>query len=306
MTGRRADVSVVVPAWNARTFLGETLDSLLSQDEPPLEVIVVDDGSPDDTATAFEGYHPTVRVLRQENAGVSVARNRGVARARGDCVAFCDHDDTWEPEALALRRDRFDHSPQPGVVFCQARVVAPAESRTREELIPSFADPGDRLDRPGLSLFLDNYVPLSTAMVATGLARSFPFRPEYRLAEDWDLWLRLAAAGTRFAYVPRPLVRYIHRPGRLTERMADLRLEDLRAAEDHLAALPDLRRDHPRQVAGRLAALHREAGYHLAREGRWREARPHLRAALRDRPLDPGTLVRLLRSLFLPPGGTAH
>jgi hypothetical protein len=80
--------------------------------------------------------------------------------------------------------------------------------------------------------------------------------------------------------------------------MADLRLEDLRCLEEHLAARPDLARDFPREVSSRRAALHREAGYHLVREGRRGEARPHLLRALSDRPLDPGTLARWLRSLF--------
>ena len=109
-------------------------------------------------------------------------------------------------------------------------------------------------------------------MMRADLARAFPFDPEYRLAEDWELWLRLAASGTDFAYLPRPLVRYVHRPGRLTERMADMRLEDLRALERHLAARPDLVRDHPRAVAHRRGALHREAGYHAALVSRDRGA----------------------------------
>jgi glycosyltransferase involved in cell wall biosynthesis len=292
------DVSVVVPAWNAREFLGETLDSLLDQTVPPLEIVVVDDGSPDDTASAFGGYHPSVRVERQENAGVSVARNRGVELARGSFVAFCDHDDLWEREALEARRELFEREAGIGVAFCRARVVRPGASEEAPELIPDFDDPGDRLERPELSLALDNFIALSTSMLRADLARRHPFRAGYLLSEDWDLWLRLAATGARFAYTSRPLVRYVHRPGRLTERMADLRLEDLRCLDEHLAARPDLARDFSGVLARRRAALHREAGYHLAREGRHREARPHLLRALRDRPLDAGTLARWLRSLI--------
>lgn len=298
MSALAADVSVVVPAWNAREFLGETLDSLLDQSVPPLEIVVVDDGSPDDTASAFREYHASVSVERQENAGVSAARNRGVELARGTFVAFCDHDDLWEREALEARRALFERDAGLGVAFCRARVVRPRNESGPDELIPGFEDPGDRLERPALSLALDNFIALSTSMLRADLARRMPFRSEYLLSEDWDLWLRLAAAGERFAYTPRPLVRYVHRPGRLTERIADLRLEDLRCLDDHLAARPDLARDFPREIARRRGALHREAGYHLAREGRYREARPHLLRALRDRPLDPGTLSRWLRSLI--------
>jgi glycosyltransferase involved in cell wall biosynthesis len=107
----KADVSVVIPAFNARRFIGEALDSVLAQTVLPRQVIVVDDGSVDGTAEVVRRYAPRVTLLQQDNAGNAAARNRGVAAADGARLAFLDADDTWcaadklERQAAALDVD---------------------------------------------------------------------------------------------------------------------------------------------------------------------------------------------------------
>ena len=102
--GERSLISVVVPAWRAEKTLAATLDSILSQTWRELEVLVVDDASPDGTLALAQSYaakEPRVRVIAQpENGGVSKARNRGVREARGEWIAFLDSDDLWMPEKL--------------------------------------------------------------------------------------------------------------------------------------------------------------------------------------------------------------
>jgi glycosyltransferase involved in cell wall biosynthesis len=97
----RIDVSVVIPCYNGARFLRETLASVWNQTHPAFEVIVVDDGSKDDSATIAESFGPPVRVIRQSNQGESVARNRGIDEARGDWIAFLDADDLWHATKLA-------------------------------------------------------------------------------------------------------------------------------------------------------------------------------------------------------------
>lgn len=98
-----ASVSAVVPCYNGARFLRETLESALAQTHPPLEVIVVDDGSTDDSAAIAASLGPPVRVIRQANQGESVARNRGIDEACGDWLAFLDADDLWHPRKLAAQ-----------------------------------------------------------------------------------------------------------------------------------------------------------------------------------------------------------
>src|SRR3981081_4344217 len=94
-------ISVVVPAYNRAALLPLTLDAILTQVPPPREVIVVDDGSWDDTQAVLAGYAAPVRTIRIENSGALVARKVGMHAASGELVAFCDSDDLWRPGFLA-------------------------------------------------------------------------------------------------------------------------------------------------------------------------------------------------------------
>ena len=93
-------ISAVIPCSNAATFLRETIDSVLNQTHPALEVIVVDDGSTDDSAAIAQSYGPPVRLVRQQNLGQSAARNRGMDEAQGRWVGLLDADDRWLPHKL--------------------------------------------------------------------------------------------------------------------------------------------------------------------------------------------------------------
>lgn len=104
-------VSCVVPVYNGEAYLGEAIDSILAQTWRPLEIIVVDDGSTDDSAAVAEAYGAKVRVIRQANAGCATARNAGLAAATGEFVAFLDADDLWHPEKLQRQMARFEALP---------------------------------------------------------------------------------------------------------------------------------------------------------------------------------------------------
>ena len=98
-----SSISVVIPCYNGAAYVREALDSVLAQTQPVLEVLVIDDGSTDDSAAIAEAYGAPVRVIRQANQGESVARNRGLDEAKGEWVAFLDADDLWKPEKLAAQ-----------------------------------------------------------------------------------------------------------------------------------------------------------------------------------------------------------
>lgn len=107
----RTTISCIVPVYNGAAYIGEALNSILGQTLRPFEVIVVDDGSTDSTAEIVAEYHQTVSYVYQENAGPAAARNRGIALARGDFLAFLDADDVWHPEKLARQASRFQAVP---------------------------------------------------------------------------------------------------------------------------------------------------------------------------------------------------
>lgn len=108
-------ISVIVPVFNCEAYLGEAIESILNQTRPPSEIIVVDDGSTDSSATVARGFGSRIRYEWQENAGVATARNKGIERAQGEYLAFLDSDDLWTPRKLELQGAVLDT--QPDVFF---------------------------------------------------------------------------------------------------------------------------------------------------------------------------------------------
>ena len=105
-------VSVIIPTYNRANWLPETVATILNQTQPPLEVLIVDDGSTDDTAAVCAAFPETVRHIRQQNAGVSAARNRGMREAKGEWIAFADSDDPWEPTKLEVQLNVLETLPE--------------------------------------------------------------------------------------------------------------------------------------------------------------------------------------------------
>ena len=123
--GRQPLVAVVIPAYNSARFIRRAIDSALVQDYPNKEIIVVDDGSTDDTATIAESYGPPVRVIRQANAGPDVARNTAIHATEAECVAFLDSDDEWLPGRLTKGLAPLIEDPGVGLTFCHAVTCYP-------------------------------------------------------------------------------------------------------------------------------------------------------------------------------------
>lgn len=121
MTVDALPVSVIIPAYNAGQFLAEAIDSVLAQTRSPAEVIIVDDGSTDDSADTVSAYGSAVHYEYQPNAGVGAARNRGVALARSDLLAFLDADDLWAPDKLVLQTAALDADPTLEAAFAHMR-----------------------------------------------------------------------------------------------------------------------------------------------------------------------------------------
>jgi GT2 family glycosyltransferase len=184
-------VSVIIPAYNAVTTLRKTLDSVLAQTFTSFEIIVVDDGSTDATiAVATTVDDPRVRVLAQSNAGVSVARNRGAAAARGELLAFLDADDLWASDKLACQIAALQAHPDAGLAFSWTAFVD-----DRGDLLPGGGVAG-RAEGWVFSdlLLLGNFVGNGSAALIrrTAFEAVGGFEPTLRTAEDWDFYLRLA------------------------------------------------------------------------------------------------------------------
>lgn len=236
-------VSVVVPARNAARYLDQAVESALAQTYRPLEVIVVDDGSTDETPALAARYGSALQYLRQDHAGVSVARNRGVSAARAEYVAFLDADDEWMPRKLEVQMERLTREPEAVASFSGALRV---DSRTGAE---TYVSPGSGEDMVAELLLHSTIVgPPSVAVVRRdAFAQTGGFDPRIAQGEDWDLWLRLAELGP-FDLVDEPLARYRIHGANASRDVWRMERDNLRvlgkffASADHRARYGHLRR----------------------------------------------------------------
>ena len=212
-------VSVVMPVYNGATFVSRAIESVLHQTMPDFELIVVDDGSTDDTRGVVTAItDKRLRYIHQQNKGPSVARNNGIRAATAEWIAFLDSDDYWLPNKLEAQLARARDVPDAGLIYCGATYRDPSGGFIAE--LPAVVEGAVVPD-----LILDNCISGGTSSAAIrrdvfdaiGL-----FDESMSCCEDWDLWLR-AANATRVAKVVEPLVGVVNRPGSLNKRARDVR-----------------------------------------------------------------------------------
>ena len=187
-------VSVIIPAYNAEKHIAKTLDSALAQTYSEFEIIVVDDGSRDQTASIVKQYQETypekVRMIKKENAGPAKARNVGIKASNGEYIAFNDADDLWLPEKLEKQISYFERqSPQVGMVYTNARKfdekgIWTLPKRYRRKKVEGWIYK---------DLLKDNMIPNQSVMVRRSCFDEVGFFDEsLDIIEDHDMWIRIA------------------------------------------------------------------------------------------------------------------
>jgi glycosyltransferase involved in cell wall biosynthesis len=277
-------VSVVIPAYNAARYLAEAIDSALAQSHAAVEVIVVDDGSTDETPAVAASYGQRIRFLRQANAGPARARNFGASAACGAYLAFLDADDYWMPEKLTRQLACLRAHPEAALVHTPVFELDDTTGARELRIEPLEEFHGECYER----LFLGNHITLSTVLVRrTCFEAVGGFDETIRTAsvEDYDLWLRLAR---RFplAHLDVPLVVYRRHAANASRQAWHIYKGDLmlveRALADRATAQNKLT---SRVISKRLTDLHFGLGYHSLDECRYRDARRHFwRAAVTGGP----------------------
>lgn len=189
-------ITVVIPAYNAAAFIGDAVHSVFTQTRLPEEVIIIDDGSTDATPQILESIGKNVppgtslRIIHQQNAGVMAARNRGIAEAHGDWIAFLDADDAWFPEKLHRQTKLLETLNTPALLCCGMVTFwrdLPAPTTILCETLPTQVSTEQLLQR--------NYIGTSTVLLPkASLVAVGGFSAHYNHAEDWAVWLRIAAS----------------------------------------------------------------------------------------------------------------
>jgi len=295
--------SVVIPTYNRAGYVCQAVDSVLAQTCSDLEIIVVDDGSEDDTAQVLERYRDPVRIIRQENTGMAGARNRGIRETRGELVGLLDSDDRWEPRLLETVARAFDRHPEIGAVFIAERHMD--ERGTVSPKIHSKRTPGPFFTPRGM-IGTDTGVGSGRPPVARrAVFEAHGYYDEsLRGAWDCDLWIRLSFH-VPMLLVPEPLVvRRMH--------AGNFSGDKLRDAEGWLAILDKVEREHPEFLHEHPWVFRRTRGKNHLRLGRellarsagdataLLRARRELRRALADFPFFARAWIYLAWSRVAP------
>ncbi|MEM6680110.1 MAG: glycosyltransferase [Pseudomonadota bacterium] len=222
--GSAPRASIVVPAYKAAATIGETLESLLAQTFTDFEIVVVDDGTPDETLKVVARFEdPRIRLVRQANRGLAGARNGGLLAARGAYVGFCDADDLWEPRKLAAHVAHLDANPDVGISFAGSRFID-AESRPLR-----LAQSPKLTGITALDVLCRNPIGNGSAAVVRREAfdqiawrplhdsRLWWFDERFRQSEDIECWARfILSTDWKIEGVPGLLTRYRINPGGLS------------------------------------------------------------------------------------------
>ena len=296
---RGFEVSVVIPAHDARDYVLEAVGSALAQTLPPREVVVIDDRSSDGTAEALEARfghlrqpdgEPLVRVLRGSHGSAAAARNAGWRAARAPWVALLDADDLWFPDKLAVAAERLERTPAAGWFFSDGAFSA-LDGILHSSWFALYADvPDGYAGHPLAALLEVNFILTSSMVVRRDLIASLGgFDESMSHAEDVDLWIRLSRRAPAVAST-RALVRYQHRPGSLTRQTAP-RLLNSAAVFARLADDPTLPSALRMRARSRASLAYSKLGFAYLREGNGAAARPQLIRALADPARRPQALA---------------
>ncbi len=236
-------VSVIIPAYRAAATIGRAVDSVLAQTRPAAEIIVVDDGSPDDVGLALAGFGSRVQLLRKPNGGAASARNAGIERATGDVVTFLDADDYWEPNKLARQVEHLRRFPEVGMVGSWLYLEQPGAPRRPDPAIdPTLFDRVLRLQGPD-AFHAAGMFWTGTVAIRRDLLAQERFDERLATAEDRDLWLRLLLRAP--AYLTREvLATCVLEPGSLSRGSVERDCKNMLAVIDRYRDLlgPDAHR----------------------------------------------------------------
>jgi len=288
-------VSVIIPAYNCGRYLPDAIESVLCQTHRSFEIVVVNDGSTDDTEKVLLPYRDRIVYLGGRNQGASAARNKGFAASRGDLIAYLDADDVWRPEKLTWQVELFEANPDIGVCFTDftflgQRFEGDRGFKERDSALLRYPSRqiGSRSHLLTSPLLLEDFLvqqafpkPSVTMVRRQCLDRVGGFDESLQICEDTQMYLRLAKY-FKFAYVDEPLVQR-----RVREDTLASSADNRRYASVHIQMLENLENWIPlsakeRSIANKLLSSYRfAAGYTEFSDGYLLASRRYLQGSLK-------------------------
>ena len=290
-------VSVIIPTYNREKYIVETLQSVFEQTFTDYEVIVIDDGSTDNTADVLRPYLDRIVYIRKPNGGQGSARNAGIKMAKGAYIAFLDSDDLWMPEKLLLQVSYLDEHPDVALVFSDAATFYDDEGNHVRTGELHFQGEDISFNR----LFKMNFIPNLTVMVrkrSVEEAGLFDESKELVGGEDYEMWLRIAMK-SGMGHIPKILAQYRQHGDNV------LGMDLLKVYSMHRTVINKILECYPDIIYKfniDMDEYYRNYNYilgrHLYQIKRYRTAVKHLRTALYYSPFAPKAWVLFFLSLI--------
>jgi glycosyltransferase involved in cell wall biosynthesis len=275
-------ISVIIPVYNGERYVAQAVESALAQTYENFELVIINDGSTDQSRQAVARYleRPNVRYIEQENRGVAAARNAGIRAASGELIGFLDQDDLWLPEKLAVQVAYLDEHPDIPLVHANQDHI------DGDGKPIAFHWPTDARGHCFKELFIENRIAVLTVLVRRRcLDEVGPLNERVSIADDYELWLRIARRYP-IGHIDRVLARYRFHDRNVSRDLFRMTRTDLAAIESIVAQYPDVYRTIGRRaVNARRAQLHYElGGWHMWKARDLQTARRHFFRAIRLRP----------------------
>lgn len=287
--------SVIVPCYNAACYLAASLDSVLKQTFKHFEIVVVNDGSIDNTDDVIKPYlHDSrIKYIKQDNAGPAQARNTGVRNSASEYIAFLDADDLWDATKLEKQMQLFS-DPAVGVVYTTARYIDEQGQAVLCQHQSKYLMP--RAGKVTPYLFIDNFVPFSSVVVKREcFDKAGFFDVSLRSAEDWELLLRFSTY-YEFRYIDEPLLLYRFHSGQSSKDVSSMMLCVDRVRDKFL--------QHNKGILSRRIIQQAVVNSYIQASNYYRsidtrKALSYSAKALKAAPADPGTIKNFLKTWFI-------
>lgn len=268
-------ISVVVTTYNQARYIEETLRSVFSQTSPAWEVIVVDDGSTDETPNRLARFSDRIRYIRQGNQGVASSRNTGISHARGEYVALLDGDDLWEPDKLAVQIAAAKHAPHSGIIvangveFDDGGILQPSLLRDVERTLGLQKNQVITVPYYEQALEWNPIWTVSQVMIPRAVLQAIgPSDPTFRCGSDYDLYLRI---GQHYdmTFITQPLMKWRYlassASGGRDIRALRYRLDHILALHKQLRTVSETRRRLIKAVLKQRIPIASESAYYYGR-----------------------------------------
>lgn len=285
-------VSVVIPTYNRSACVGDAINSVLSQTCRDFEVVVVDDGSTDETPGLLQNFGDRIHVIRQGNKGVSEARNTGIREARGEWVAFLDSDDVWTPEKLQIQTAELVKHPTAVGHLVDATIVGYEQGEVSLFAIRNFRRVFEQVTfrpRPLLDVLKVQFFTSTWLLKRSAILQAGMFRPDFKIYEDLELLMRIALTGP-FVVSTTSCVK-MRRVPTGADSLSNLHvtrksnaLSNLCEIYEKLLSRTDLTDYERRELRRELSGTHYELAAALAASGEGARARSLLRQSVADSP----------------------